>query len=133
MSISVEIKRDAKGNIIVEMRGDLSYQLSSSLDNELRNLVKENPFTQINLDMSELDFVGSSGICYFVENIERLIEEHPYPKNIMMSNVSEDFKKIFRLYTQDESSAIWQAMGLESDTTSDMNIRIGARTRTFEN
>ena len=43
MSMKVQIKRDACGDIIIQMRGDISYENAIPLREELQRILDENP------------------------------------------------------------------------------------------
>ncbi len=133
MSIKANILRDAMGNITVQMQGDLDYEHSAPLREELADLSTDNPNSRITIDLGGIDFVGSSGICHFVETVQSLNKSKNEYNKIGLSNVSMEFKKIFRLYSIDEADLIWDQFDLDNDETSDMGNRFAARGRTFEN
>ena len=132
MSMKANILRDAMGNIIVQMQGDLGYEHSMPLRSELKELAEENPHAKITIDLGGLDFVGSSGICHFVETVQLLNKEETVNKRIGLSNVGQEFKKVFRLFTMDEAEVIWDEFGMDNDDTRDMDTTFGNRKRTFE-
>lgn len=132
MSMKANILRDAMGNIIVQMQGDLGYENSMPLRTELKQLADENPHSKITIDLGGVDFVGSSGICHFVETVQ-LINKDIEAQKVGLSNVSKEFKKIFKLYTIDEAELLWDEFGMDSDDTKGMNTIFGNRKRTFEN
>jgi anti-sigma B factor antagonist len=132
MSMKANILRDALGNITVQMQGDLEYEHSIPLRNQLRDLAQENPNAKITVDLGGVDFVGSSGICHFVETIHLLNKEGDR-KQLGLSNVNGDFKKIFRLYSIEEAELIWDKFDLDDDETSHLNMTFGNRKRTFQN
>ena len=68
MSIEADINTDANGNIIMHIRGGLNYENSTPFRQELIEMARTNPTCSITLDLFKLDFVGSSGIGYFVES-----------------------------------------------------------------
>jgi anti-sigma B factor antagonist len=131
--MKANILRDAMGNITVQMQGDLDYEHSMPLRDQLNVLSKENPQSRITVDLGGIDFVGSSGICHFVETVQLInTKKHDYNK-MSLSNVSLEFKKIFRLYSIDEAELIWDKFDLDNDETSDLSTRFGNRGRTFSN
>lgn len=133
MSMKANILRDAMGNITVQMQGDLDYEHSMPLREQLNELSTENPQARITVDLGGIDFVGSSGICHFVETVQLInTKKHDYNK-MSLSNVSLEFKKIFRLYSIDEAELIWDKFDLDNDETSDLSTRFGNRGRTFSN
>jgi anti-sigma B factor antagonist len=133
MSMKANILRDAMGNITVQMQGDLDYEHSMPLREQLNELSTENPQSRITVDLGGIDFVGSSGICHFVETVQLINTKKNYYNKMSLSNVSLEFKKIFRLYSIDEAELIWDKFDLDNDETSDLSTRFGNRGRTFSN
>lgn len=131
MSMKANILRDANGNIIVHMQGDLNYDHSLPLRNELQNIAKANPNTKITIDLGAIDFVGSSGICQFVETVKDLKEVSK--ANVTLSNVKPEFLKIFRLLSINEADYVAELMNFDNDETENLNTRFGNRNQTFEN
>jgi len=131
--MKANILRDAMGNITVQMQGDLDYEHSMPLRDQLNDLSKENPSSKITVDLGGIDFVGSSGICHFVETIQIINQKKHELHKMKLSNVSLEFKKIFRLYSVDQAEMIWDQFDLDNDETSDLSTRFGNRGRTFSN
>lgn len=131
MSIKANILRNAHGNIIVQMQGDLSYEHSIPLRKELEDLIGENPQADVTIDLGGIDFVGSSGICHFVETIEQIKNKTLEGRNIGISNLTSEFKKIFKLYTLDED--LFDDFEMNSDETHSISSQFANRKRTFEN
>src|SRR5690606_27078354 len=119
MSMKANVLRDANGNIIVHMQGDLNYDHSIPLRNELQNIASNNPQSNITIDLGAIDFVGSSGICHFVETIKYLKENRM--ANVNHSNVKPEFLKIFRLYSLDEADYVADLMDFDTDETENLN------------
>lgn len=133
MSMKANILRDAMGNITVQMQGDLDYEHSNPLRSQLKQLSSENPHAKITVDLGGVDFVGSSGICHFVESIQLINKKKNDFNKMSLSNVSLEFRKIFKLYSIDEAELIWDQFELDDDKTSHLASEFGARKRTFEN
>ena len=131
MTMKANILRDANGNIIVHMQGDLNYDHSYPLRSELQQMAKDNPNTKITIDLSGMDFVGSSGICHFVETLKILKENQNHDINI--SNVKPEFLRIFKLYSLNEADYVAELMNFDNDDTENLNHRYGNRDQTFEN
>ncbi len=131
MSMKANILRDANGNIIVHMQGDLNYDHSLPLRIELQSIANSNPNAKITIDLGAIDFVGSSGICHFVETVKYLKENRK--ANVSLSNVKPEFLKIFRLFSINEADYVAELMGFDTDETADLNTRFGNRNQTFEN
>lgn len=131
MSMKANVLRDANGNIIIHMQGDLNYDHSLPLRTELSNLAKSNPHAKITIDIGAIDFVGSSGICHFVETVKILKENDK--RNIALSNVKPEFLRIFKLYSLNEADYVAELMDFDNDQTDGLNSRFGNRAHTFEN
>jgi anti-sigma B factor antagonist len=131
MSMKANVLRDANGNIIVHMQGDLNYDHSYPLRNELQQIVNNNPNTKITLDLGAIDFVGSSGICHFVETLKIMKEKQNH--NINISNVKPEFLKIFKLYSLNEADYVAELMNFDNDETDNLSSRFANRDQTFEN
>ena len=133
MSMKANILRDALGNITIQMSGDLDYEHSMPLRDQLEELSAENPQARITVDLGGIDFVGSSGICHFVETIQWINEKKQTHNKMMLSNVSQEFKKIFKLYSIEAADIIWDQFDLDDDRTEHLAQSFGARKRTFSN
>jgi anti-sigma B factor antagonist len=131
MSMKANVLRDANGNIIIHMQGDLNYDHSAPLRNELQHIANQNPNSTITIDLGAIDFVGSSGICQFVEMVKHLKETRR--AGVALSNVKPEFLKIFRLYSLNEAEYVAELMDFDNDETTDLNQRFGGRRQTFEN
>ncbi len=130
MSMKANVIRDANGNIIVHMQGDLNYDHSHPLRNELNSIASNNPNTKITVDLGAMDFVGSSGICHFVETIKLMKERN---NTVNLSNVKPEFLKIFKLLALNEADYVAELINFDSDETNNLNTAFGNRTNTFEN
>lgn len=128
MSMKGRVRQDAMGNITIHMEGGLDYQNSIPLQEELKQISSRNPTSQIVLDMHSLDFVGSSGIKYFVEMIRDLNFDND---QIRVTNVKAEFSRVFQLY--DHTFAELIVNEFENDDTFGMSQRISGKRRTYEN
>jgi anti-sigma B factor antagonist len=128
MTMKGRVRTDAMGNITIHMEGGLDYQNSVPLQEELKQISKRNPTSQIVLDMFSLDFVGSSGIKFFVEMIRELNFDND---QIRVSNVKTEFARVFHLYDHTFSELIIDEF--ESDETFGMAQRFSGRRHTYEN
>lgn len=128
MAMKAQIRTDSEGNITVHMSGGLDFENSLPLRHELQQLSTRNPASKITLDMHALDFVGSSGIGFFVETLQLLNKNK---SQIKLLNVKNEFLKVFKLYHFDA----FELMELEfdNDETENLNSRFGNRKSTFQN
>ncbi len=97
MSMKARVVTDALGNITVVMEGGLDFENSLPLREELEMITKNNPTCEVTIDMHALDFVGSSGINYFVETLQSLEKT----SIVRLSNVKGEFLRVFKLYGYD--------------------------------
>lgn len=130
MTMKANVLRDANGNIIVHMQGDLNYDHAAPLRQELESIAKKNPNSNMTIDLGAIDFVGSSGICHFVETVKWLKENRK--ANVSLSNVKPEFLRIFKLFSLNEADYVAELMNFDNDET-DVNRQFGNRNNTFEN
>jgi anti-sigma B factor antagonist len=126
--MKAQIRTDSQGNITVHMNGGLDYENSLPLRIELQELTQQNPASIITLDMHSLDFVGSSGIGIFVETLQILNKNKA---QITLSNVKNEFIKVFKLYNFDAFKLM--EADFDSDETENLNQKYGNRKNTFQN
>lgn len=131
MSMKARMNRDAQGNIVIQMEGDLHYEHSLPLRQEIQNLIHKHPNASISIDLGGIDFVGSSGICHFVETLKIVREENN--RVIPLGNVRPEFRKVFRLYGLEDAAFLADQFDFDNDETESLGQRNAARTRTFEN
>jgi anti-sigma B factor antagonist len=128
MSMKAKVRTDSCGNIIIHMEGGLDYENTAPLKNELETLTKENPSSQITIDLNRLDFVGSSGISFFVDTIKAL---NAKKDQIRISNANNEFIKVFQLYELDMMTILIDEF--DNDDTEFMSQKFANRKRTYEN
>ncbi|MFT6069369.1 MAG: anti-sigma B factor antagonist [Bacteriovoracaceae bacterium] len=110
------------------MEGGLDFENSMPFKRELEGIAKDNPTCQITLDLNRLDFVGSSGIGYFVETIKSLNDQKD---QIRLSNVRTEFLKVFKLYDLDLMSLMIEEF--DRDETEGMSQMFANRKNTYQN
>jgi anti-sigma B factor antagonist len=128
MAMKAQIRTDSLGNITVHMNGGLDFENSLPLRNELQELSTLNPASTITLDMQSLDFVGSSGIGFFVETLQILNRNRA---QIKLANVKNEFIKVFKLYNFDAFQLIENEF--DNDETENLNKKYGNRKNTYQN
>ncbi|MBT3585606.1 MAG: STAS domain-containing protein [Halobacteriovoraceae bacterium] len=128
MAMKAQLRTDAIGNITIHMEGGLNFENSGSFRKELEDLTITNPTSVITLDMNRLEFVGSSGIGFFVDTIKALNAKRD---QLRISNVKSEFLKVFKLYDLNLMDVLIDEF--ESDDTHDMSQRFGNRKMTFQN
>ena len=93
MSMKAHTRTDSRGNLTVYLEGGLSFDNISVFKRKLELLLQSNPGSTITLDFYKLDFVGSSGIAFFVETIKEVSQKSP---NLKISNIRSEFCRIFK-------------------------------------
>lgn len=128
MTIKAHVRTDSLGNIFIHMNGDLDYENSIPLREQLEQLTLKNPSCKITIDLDSLDFVGSSGIGIFVETIQILNQKK---EQIKLMNVKTEFLKVFKLYNFDALKIIEQ--DFDTDETDGLGQKYGNRKKTYQN
>lgn len=131
MSMKANIIVDAMGNIVVQMEGDISVDTTICFREQINHLVQNNPSATVAIDMSALEFVGSSGISHFVETLKLMRLKRT--QVITLKNVDSDFEKVFKLYGLNDEHVLIDNFGMNDDETTNLNITWGNRSKTFEN
>ncbi len=129
MSMKAHIRTDSLGNITIHMKGNLDFENNVLLKEELTRLMQENPLSKITIDMNHLDFVGSSGIGIFLQNLENLNKKK---EQIKISNVKSEFMAVFRLHDDINISKILEDFDNDEDTEN-LSTKYALRDQTFEN
>lgn len=128
MSMKARVRTDANGDIVVHMEGGLDFENTIPFKSELEDIIKNNPASSVTIDMTSLDFVGSSGINYFIEAIQDFNQQKD---QIRLTNVKKEFVKVFKLYQVDIMSLIVD--DFDNDDTEIHKSRFNSTKRTFAN
>ena len=92
--MELQTKIHKEGDVaVLEISGKLSYLSQKKLEKHIFSVVEENE--KLVVDMSSLNFVGSSGI----RNFFYALRDH----KIHFCNVSQDFQRIMKAYNVPES------------------------------
>ncbi len=128
MAMKAQVLTDSNGNITVHMSGGLDFENSVPLRAELSDLTSKNPTATVTLDLYALDFVGSSGIGFFVETLQILNKNKT---QIKLANVKSEFIKVFKLYQFDAFELLEK--DFDNDETENLNKKYGNRKSTYQN
>lgn len=128
MGMKARLRTDSSGNITVHVEGGIEFETGNPFRKQLGTLLKENPSSSITIDMNRLDFVGSSGISHFVETL-RILDQKT--KRVYLSNVKSEFRRVFKLYDFNYLEMLIE--DLDSDDTTELNMKHGNRRHTFQN
>ena len=130
MSMKANVMRDSWGNIVIHIEGHMNYDNTISLREELVGLSRSNPTSHIKIDLSATHFVGSSGLGHFVETLKIL--QKSKSQNLTLTNVSDDFGRIFRLYGFEAEGLIVEHFEQDQGPSTELNQKFGKRKFTFE-
>ncbi|MDH4468798.1 MAG: STAS domain-containing protein [Bacteriovoracaceae bacterium] len=130
MSMKANVMRDSWGNIVVNIEGHINYDNTISLRQELISLSKNHPTSKLKIDLSGMNFVGSSGLGHFVETLKLLQERNVH--QLSLANVSEDFGRIFKLYGFEAEGILIDQFDQDQTPGQDLNKKFGNRKFTFE-
>ena len=99
MSINFNSKYDSeKENWIVNVSGELDVPCADILKDELNERIDEK-FSDVILDMSDLQYIDSTGVGVIVGIMKRL---KPEDKKISLINTKNNVKKIFKITGLDQ-------------------------------
>ena len=99
MSLEAKIHTNALGDIIIHLYGDLSLEGQRKLNQEIDEIRKQHPYSKITLDLTSLDFVGSSSITTFVELLQDWHKKEPH--KFQVENIKNEFLRLFEVYNFD--------------------------------
>ncbi len=92
------IHHDSLGNFIIQIKGEINHQVIKQFQEQANILIKKYPTSTISIDMSNIDFVGSSSIKTFARILDKISKVH---NKIKLINVRTEFTKIFKFYSPD--------------------------------
>lgn len=82
---------------IVELSGYLDFEAANPIADSLQSIYSRNTAAPILIDMSKLEFVGSSGIASFVKNLRVFNKLKMKPAYF---GVKSEFVKLFRVFEE---------------------------------
>ncbi|MFG1484101.1 STAS domain-containing protein [Halobacteriovorax sp. HFRX-2_2] len=127
MTMQARVRTDSTGNITVHIEGGMDYENIIPLKQELASITNTHPTSLITLDLTALNFVGSSGIGVFVDTIKALNKRRD---QVRLSNVAPEFLKVFKIYNFDAMEILINEF--ETDDT-ELSQFYGQKKRTFQN
>lgn len=131
MKLKEMMLRDAYGNITIHVEGDLNFSHGQKMQESITEILAENPYIELNFDLTKAELVGSTGVSHFVDTIKFFQEKHA-DRTIKLANVSPYFKRLFKVYDLDENN-LYLDFGLNDETTANLNKNFGNRKYTYEN
>lgn len=88
-----EVKKE-KGHVIVRLKGRIDVHMATQIENFLMNLIEENPNENLVLNLSEVEYMSSSGLRVFVSIMRNLKEKN---RMLKLSNLSLAVKRVFEV------------------------------------
>ncbi len=90
------IKVDKNG--VIKMTGEIDYTVTPKIRTGLLNYIEKTKGS-LKLDLSELEYLDSSGLAVFIEARRHLVEQG---RVLEIISVKDDVKKIFQLTQVDK-------------------------------
>ncbi|GIX40732.1 MAG: anti-sigma factor antagonist [Leptospiraceae bacterium] len=103
--------REENNHIIVYLKGRIDVHLASEIESFLMKLIEQNPTKDFVLNLSEVEYMSSSGLRVFVSIMRNLKEKN---RSLKLSNLSLAVKRVFEVVElmdmfdiyEDESDAV---------------------------
>ena len=81
-------------SLIINLMGRLDVHLSSEIEEEINELVKNDDAETVILNLEDVEYMSSSGLRVFVSLMRSLNEKN---KNLKLSNLSVAVRKVFEV------------------------------------
>lgn len=92
---------------VVELSGYLDFENANPIASSLEELYKNNKQAKVVIDLSGLEFVGSSGISNFVKSLRSFNKLRMKPA---YCGVKSEFVRLFRAFEESSPFDIWPEM-----------------------
>lgn len=86
--------REENNHIIVYLKGRIDVHLASEIESELMKLIEQNPNKDFIFNLSDVEYMSSSGLRVFVSIMRYLKERN---RNLKLSNLSLAVKRVFEV------------------------------------
>jgi anti-anti-sigma factor len=80
--------------IVIYLAGRLDVHLSSDIEKEINRIIKDNPNVHLLLDLTDVEYMSSSGLRIFVSTM-RLLRDNK--KQLKLCNINSAVRKIFEV------------------------------------
>lgn len=94
MSSGIFETRSENNHIIVYLKGRIDVHMATQIENFLIKIIEENPNNHLILNLSEVEYMSSSGLRVFVSIMRSLKEKG---KTLKLSNLSLAVKRVFEV------------------------------------
>lgn len=104
--MKTNIRKD--GNVVVvSLEGHLDFETTDTFRESLIKIEAQASGNQVIFDLSQLQFVGSSGIAAFVQALREFNGRATTPPRY--TNVKSEFKKIINAFDDNRSFEFWDS------------------------
>lgn len=86
--------RESGSNLVVDLAGRMDVHLASEMEGELNQLIKKFPDHNLILNLSDVEYMSSSGLRVFVSLMRTLKESN---RSLKLSNLSVAVRKVFEV------------------------------------
>jgi anti-anti-sigma factor len=90
---------------LLELSGYLDFESSRPVAEQIESVYLNNNQARILIDMSELEFIGSSGISNFVKGLRVFNRFHMRPSYV---GVKQEFQKLFKIFEEKNSFEVFE-------------------------
>lgn len=105
MAMKTNIRKDGDA-VIVSLEGHLDFETTDTFRESLNRLERQTANNRVIFDLSQLQFVGSSGISAFVQALREFnVRAAQKPR---YANVKSEFKKIIVAFDENNSFEFWE-------------------------
>lgn len=98
---------------LIEISGYLDFENANPVAQSIEVLYKDNKNAKVIIDLSGLEFVGSSGISNFVKSLRSFNRLRMKPAYCGMKS---EFVRLFRAFEEGNPFDIWPEMALAKDS-----------------
>ncbi len=99
-------KRRQDDVIIIYLSGRLDVHLSSDIEKEINRIISENPEVHLLLDLTDVEYMSSSGLRIFVSTM-RILRDNQ--KKLKLCNINSAVRKIFEVVELMDMFDIYQS------------------------
>lgn len=104
MAMKTSIRKEGQ-SVIVSLEGQLDFETTDQFRESLMKLEKQTQGSRVIFDLSDLQFVGSSGISAFVQALREFNSRAAQKPRY--TNVKSEFKKIITAFDENQSFEFW--------------------------
>ena len=99
--------------MVVEISGYLNFETANPVAQQIERLYANDPQSKVVIDLSGLEFVGSSGISNFVKSLRVFNRSRVKPAYF---GVKSEFVRLFRAFEEGSPFDIWNDLEEAKDS-----------------